>query len=76
MFKLACPSCGAEVVFRSPTSAMAVCEYCRSTLLRDGEAVRDAGKMSATFEDYSPIRITTAGIYAGRRFGVVGRIHP
>lgn len=74
MFKLACPSCGAEVVFRSPTSAMAVCEYCRSTLLRDGEAVRDAGKMSATLEDYSPIRITTSGIYAGRRFGVVGRI--
>lgn len=74
MFKLACPSCGAEVTFRSPTSAMAVCEYCRSTLLRDGEAVRDAGKMSATLEDYSPIRITTAGIYAGRHFGVVGRI--
>ncbi|WP_374266024.1 DUF4178 domain-containing protein [Zoogloea sp.] len=74
MFKLACPSCGAEVAFRSPTSALAVCAYCRSTLLRDGEAVRDVGKMSATLEDYSPIRVATAGIYAGRRFGVVGRI--
>lgn len=74
MFKLACPSCGAEVVFRSATSAMAVCEYCRSTLLREGEAVRDAGKMAAVLGDYSPIRITTSGMYAGQAFGVVGRI--
>lgn len=74
MFKLACPSCGAEVVFRSATSAMAVCEYCRSTLLREGEAVRDAGKMAVVLEDYSPIRITTSGMYAGQAFGVVGRI--
>lgn len=74
MFKLACPACGAEVRFRSATSAMAVCEYCRSTLLREGDAVRDAGKMAVALEDYSPIRITTSGIYAGRAFGVVGRI--
>jgi predicted RNA-binding Zn-ribbon protein involved in translation (DUF1610 family) len=74
MFKLACPSCGAEVTFRSATSAIAVCEYCRSTLLREADAVRDVGKMAVALEDYSPIRITTSGIYAGKAFGVVGRI--
>lgn len=74
MFKLACPSCGAEVTFRSATSAIAVCEYCRSTLLREADAVRDVGKMAVALEDYSPIRITTSGMYAGRAFGVVGRI--
>lgn len=74
MFKLACPSCGAEVSFRSPTSAMAVCAYCRSTVLRDADAVRTGGKMSAALEDYSPIQLGTAGIYAGRPFTVIGRI--
>ena len=74
MFKLACPGCGAEVVFRSATSAIAVCQYCRSTLLRDADAVRDVGKMAVALEDYSPIRITTSGMYAGKAFGVVGRI--
>ena len=74
MFKLACPGCGAEVVFRSATSALAVCQYCRSTLLRDADAVRDVGKMAVALEDYSPIRITTSGMYAGKAFGVVGRI--
>ena len=74
MFRLACPGCGAEVVFRSATSAIAVCQYCRSTLLRDADGVRDVGKMAVALEDYSPIRITTSGVYAGRAFGVVGRI--
>jgi hypothetical protein len=74
VFKLACPSCGAEVAFRSATSAIAVCEYCRSTLLREADAVRDVGKMSAVLEDYSPLRIGVSGIYSGRAFGVVGRI--
>lgn len=36
--------------------------------------MRDAGKMSAVLEDHSPIQITTAGMYAGQAFGVVGRI--
>ncbi|MDD3328171.1 MAG: DUF4178 domain-containing protein [Zoogloea sp.] len=74
MFKLACPSCGAEVAFRSATSAIAVCEYCRSTLLREADAVRDVGKMSAVLEDYSPLRIGVSGVYSGRAFGVIGRI--
>lgn len=74
MFKLTCPSCGAEVSFRSATSAMAVCEYCRSTVVRDADSVRDAGKLSAVLEDYSPIRIGTSGLYAGRRFTAIGRL--
>ena len=74
MFKLACPSCGAEVAFRSATSAIAVCEYCRSTLVREADAVRDVGKMSAVLEDYSPLRIGVSGVYSGRAFAVIGRI--
>ena len=30
-----CPSCGAPVAFKSTASVYAVCEFCRSTLLRD-----------------------------------------
>lgn len=74
MFKLACPSCGAEVAFRSATSAIAVCEYCHSTLLREADAVRDVGKMSAVLEDYSPLRVGVSGVYSGRAFTVIGRI--
>ena len=74
MQTVSCPSCGAEVHFRSHASVLAVCEYCHSTILKDADAVRDVGKMSAVLEDYTPIQIGTAGVHDGVHFTVVGRI--
>jgi len=74
MQKVSCPSCGAEVAFRSAASVMAVCEYCHSTLLKDAESVKDIGKMADVLEDYSPIQINTSGEYQSKHFTVVGRI--
>jgi ribosomal protein S27E len=71
---VSCPSCGAEVKFRSHASVMAVCEYCSTSVLKDAGAVKDLGKMSAVLEDYSPIQIGTSGVIGGRAFNVVGRI--
>lgn len=74
MQKISCPSCGGEVVFRSAASVMAVCSYCQSTLLKDAESVKNIGKMSDLLEDYSPLQITSTGIFQGRNFSLVGRI--
>lgn len=78
MLRTTCPSCGAPVVFRSHASVMAVCEYCQSTLLREADAVRDIGKMSAVLDDPTPVRLGMAGRWKtggqGRAFTVVGRI--
>jgi len=71
---VSCPSCGAEVTFRSHASVVAVCEYCATTVLKDADTVKYFGKMSAVLEDYSPIQIGTAGVLAGRPFTVIGRI--
>ena len=74
MQNVSCPSCGAPVEFRSHTSVMAVCEFCRASVVKDADAVRDLGKMSEVLEDYSPIQIHAEGVHAGRRFSVIGRI--
>lgn len=74
MQQVACPGCGAPVVFKSAASVMAVCEYCQTTLLKDAGAVRDLGKMSAVLEDYSPLQIGTSGQTAAGAFSLVGRI--
>lgn len=74
MFRTACPSCGAEVLFRSTISAISVCEYCQSTVLRSADEVKDIGKIGKVLEDYSPIQIGTSGVFAGRAFTVIGRI--
>lgn len=74
MQTVSCPSCGAPVQFRSHASVLAVCEFCRATVVKEGDAVRDLGKMSEVLEDYSRIQLGSAGILAGRSFTVVGRI--
>lgn len=74
MQNVSCPSCGGPVSFRSPTSVMAVCGFCRCTLLKDAEAVRDQGTMSEVLKDYSPIQIGTSGEFDDCGFTVIGRI--
>ena len=73
-FTAACPSCGAPVEFASPGSVMAVCEYCQTTVLRDGDALKAQGKQSLTIEDYSPIQIGSVGSIDGTDFAVIGRV--
>lgn len=71
---VSCPSCGAQVEFKSHAAVVAVCEFCRTTVMKDADAVRDLGKMSAVLEDFTRIQIGTAGVLAGRGFTVVGRL--
>jgi hypothetical protein len=53
---------------------MAACEFCKTTLLKDAESVRNLGTMSDVLEDYSPLQIGTSGQYAERPFSLIGRI--
>ena len=68
------PFCGAPVEFKSTASLYAVCEYCRSTLLRHGEDLENLGRMADLFEDASLIQLGSEGKFRGVHFGVIGRI--
>lgn len=69
-----CPGCGAPVEFASAASASAVCSFCRSTLVRDGEALRRIGVVSELFNDHSPLQLGVSGRYHGEPFTLVGRL--
>jgi hypothetical protein len=69
-----CPSCGAPLRFRGATSVVAVCQFCKATLVRDGVNIENIGKQAELLEDHSPIRIGADGKHKGRGFTVVGRI--
>ncbi|MEI7431917.1 MAG: DUF4178 domain-containing protein, partial [Betaproteobacteria bacterium] len=69
-----CPSCGAPVNFRSTASLYAVCEFCRSTLLRDGDDLKNLGRMADLMDDPSLIQIGSEGKFHGVHFAVIGRI--
>lgn len=74
VYRAACPGCGAPVEFRSAQSAYAVCSFCRSTIVRDGETLSRIGKMAEVFEDYSPLQLGASGRWQGKAFTLVGRL--
>jgi Domain of unknown function (DUF4178) len=73
-YRTACPSCGAPVEFRSAASASAVCSFCRSTLVRDGDALQRIGASSELFDDHSALQLGVAGKFQGLAFTLVGRL--
>jgi Domain of unknown function (DUF4178) len=60
-YTAACPGCGAAVAFRSAQSTHAVCGYCQSTVVRDGDTLARLGKMAEIFDDYSPLQLFASG---------------
>jgi ribosomal protein L37AE/L43A len=73
-YRAACPNCGAPVEFRSAASAFAVCSFCRSTVVREGEALRKIGESAELFDDHSPLQLGAAGRHQGAAFTLVGRL--
>src|SRR6476469_8831049 len=73
-WRAACPNCGAPVEFRSAASASAVCSFCRSTLVRDGEALRRIGRSAELFDDRSPLQLGAGGRLDGLGFTLIGRL--
>lgn len=69
-----CTSCGASIVFRSAASILAVCTYCKSTLIRHDLDLENLGKMAELLEDASPLQLGAEGRYKGSRFALIGRI--
>ena len=73
MKKYNCPSCGAEVLFRSVVSVYAVCQFCRSIVVRRDVDVESIGTMAALPDDMSPLQIGTEGDYQQHQFTLIGR---
>ena len=73
-YRAACPQCGAPVELASAASASAVCSFCRSTLVRDGDALQRIGVSAELFDDHSPLQLGASGRYQGLAFTLVGRL--
>ena len=73
-YRAPCPGCGAPVDFRSAQSTHAVCGYCQSMVLRQGETLSRIGKMAELFDDHSPLQLQTSGSWNQQAFTLVGRL--
>jgi uncharacterized membrane protein YgcG len=73
-YRALCPNCGGAVEFRSAASASAICSYCHSTLVREGEALRRIGSSAELFDDHSPLQLGVRGRHSGIGFELIGRL--
>ncbi len=69
-----CPGCGAPVAFQSAQSTHAVCGFCRSMVVRQGETLARLGKAAEVFVDHSPLQLQVRGRWRGQGFALVGRL--
>jgi len=69
-----CPQCGADISFRSTALPVKVCDFCRSVIVRRGEALELAGSAATVPDDVSPLQIGTRGQIDGDAFELIGRI--
>jgi hypothetical protein len=72
MLSATCPSCGAPIRFAHAVAVSAICERCRSTVVRDDEHLALAGRASVFPRDLSPVVLGSVGKVGGRGFVVAG----
>ncbi|HXF43775.1 MAG TPA: DUF4178 domain-containing protein, partial [Pyrinomonadaceae bacterium] len=68
-----CPSCGAPVEFRSGSSIVLICPYCRSALARTDRGLADLGKCAEVVQSESPLKVGLRGSFQGINFELTGR---
>jgi DNA-directed RNA polymerase subunit RPC12/RpoP len=74
IYRAPCPNCGAPVEFRSAQSPCAVCGFCHSAVVREGDTLKRLGKVAELFDDFSPLQLAATGRYEGQGFTLVGRL--
>jgi len=69
-----CPSCGAEVIFKSRFTSYTVCSFCQSLLMRSDDQLHFDGTMALLPSDMSVVQIGTKGTFLQTPFEVIGRL--
>ncbi len=68
-----CPSCGAPISFKSGSSIILICGYCRSAVARTDRALEDLGRVAELVETGSPLQVGLRGQWRGVSFELTGR---
>lgn len=72
MLTTSCPSCGSPLTFASGAALTAICPACHSCVVREGEVVRNYGRIAVFQRDLSPIQLDARGKLGERSFRVAG----
>lgn len=68
-----CPSCAAPIEFKTGSTIVLVCPFCRSAVARTDRKLEDLGKVAEIVESESPLKIGLSGAFKNHRFQLTGR---
>lgn len=68
-----CPSCAGPIEFKSGSSIVVICPFCRSAVARNDKNLEDLGKIADIAESQSPLKMGLRGEWDGHRFELTGR---
>lgn len=68
-----CPSCAAPIEFKSGSSIVVICPFCRSAVARTDRALEDLGKVAEIAQSQSPLKVGLKGTWRNNRFELTGR---
>jgi Zn finger protein HypA/HybF involved in hydrogenase expression len=68
-----CPSCGGQIEFKSGSTIVVVCPFCRSAVARTDRSLQDLGKVAELAETDSPLKVGLKGMFKNQRFELTGR---
>src|SRR5215469_199670 len=71
--EVSCPGCGAQISFKTGSSIVTVCEYCKSVVARGDRNIEDLGKVADLVDTGSPLDVGLKGVYHGTPFELTGR---
>ena len=70
---VSCPGCGAQISFKTGSSIVTVCEFCKSVVARGDRNIEDLGKVADLVDTGSPLDVGLKGVYHGAPFELTGR---
>jgi hypothetical protein len=73
VLKANCPSCAGPIEFKSGSSIVVICPFCRSAVARSDKNLEDLGKIADIAESQSPLKMGLSGEWNGHKFELTGR---
>src|SRR6478672_10969087 len=68
-----CPNCAGPIEFKSGSTIVLICPYCRSAVARTDRGLEDLGKVAEIVESGSPLRLGLKGTFKDVKFELTGR---
>lgn len=68
-----CPSCAAQIEFKSGSSIVIICPFCRSAVARTDRKLEDLGKIAEIVQTPTPLKVGLKGVWNNTRFELTGR---